>query len=231
MSADLYALWDAAYVLGSLSAVQRREFEAHLSDCTACRQRVSELSGLPGLLALARDDSGVPALAPAGPQAAPLYGGLAAKVAARRRRWALAAAAAAVVLAGTTAGLTSVLGPGTAPPPLAATSAAAAGVPLTFSGAYAHGMTATGSLASQAWGTRIDWHCSYPAGTYSGGPAGSDFVLVMVSKSGAETTLASWTAGPGSEVSPTATTAAPVSAIARLDIRDGNGAVLLSAAP
>ncbi|GAC1644254.1 MAG: hypothetical protein NVS4B6_17220 [Mycobacterium sp.] len=46
-----YALWDAAYVLGSLSFSERREFEAHLSTCPSCREAVSELSGMPALLA------------------------------------------------------------------------------------------------------------------------------------------------------------------------------------
>ena len=30
---DPYAMWDAAYVLGSLSGNERREFEAHLATC------------------------------------------------------------------------------------------------------------------------------------------------------------------------------------------------------
>jgi hypothetical protein len=52
-----YAMWDAAYVVGSLSSVERREYEAHLSTCPSCREAVSELSGLPALLAqLDRDD-------------------------------------------------------------------------------------------------------------------------------------------------------------------------------
>lgn len=32
-----YAMWDAAYVLGALSAADRREFEAHLAGCPECR--------------------------------------------------------------------------------------------------------------------------------------------------------------------------------------------------
>jgi Putative zinc-finger len=48
---DDHALWDAAYVLGSLSGADRREFEAHLSRCPSCRESVSELSGMPALLA------------------------------------------------------------------------------------------------------------------------------------------------------------------------------------
>ena len=45
-----YAMWDAAYVLGSLSASDRREFELHMAGCPACREAVAELSGVPALL-------------------------------------------------------------------------------------------------------------------------------------------------------------------------------------
>lgn len=45
-----YVMWDAAYVLGSLSANDRREFEAHLAGCTLCRRAVAELTGMPTLL-------------------------------------------------------------------------------------------------------------------------------------------------------------------------------------
>jgi hypothetical protein len=48
---DEYALWDAAYVLGSLCSADRRAFEARLGACGSCRQCVSELSAMPGLLA------------------------------------------------------------------------------------------------------------------------------------------------------------------------------------
>src|SRR5271156_3236012 len=54
---DKYAMWDAAYVLGSLSSAERREFEAHNADCPLCPSAVGELSGLPALLSqLDRDD-------------------------------------------------------------------------------------------------------------------------------------------------------------------------------
>src|ERR1700756_2337723 len=52
-----YAMWDAAYVLGSLSASDRREFEAHMANCPACREAVADLSGVPALLSqLSRED-------------------------------------------------------------------------------------------------------------------------------------------------------------------------------
>jgi len=49
---DKYAQWDAAYVLGSLSELDRREFDAHLEECLACRDAVAELAGMPALLSL-----------------------------------------------------------------------------------------------------------------------------------------------------------------------------------
>ena len=49
---DKYAEWDAAYVLGALSEMDRHEFDAHLDECPACREGVTELSGVPTLLSL-----------------------------------------------------------------------------------------------------------------------------------------------------------------------------------
>jgi len=42
--------WDAAYVLGSLSATDRALFEAHLEGCDACARSLADLAGLPGVL-------------------------------------------------------------------------------------------------------------------------------------------------------------------------------------
>ncbi|WP_234812318.1 carotenoid oxygenase family protein [Mycolicibacter longobardus] len=57
MSHHQYAMWDAAYVLGSLSASDHLEFETHLDGCPLCRDAVTELSALPAMLSLLdRDD-------------------------------------------------------------------------------------------------------------------------------------------------------------------------------
>ena len=54
---DPYALWDAAYVLGSLSSADGRAFTAHLIGCPSCRASVGEFRGIPGLLGqLTRND-------------------------------------------------------------------------------------------------------------------------------------------------------------------------------
>jgi anti-sigma factor RsiW len=48
---DHYRDWDAAYVLGSLSPPERRAFEEHLAICAGCRTAVTEIAGMPRLLA------------------------------------------------------------------------------------------------------------------------------------------------------------------------------------
>ena len=87
--ADPFAMWDAAYVLGSLDAEERRQYEAHLSTCVRCREAVAELSGMPALLALLDPDE-VAALdeaSPELPQPPPeLLDSLLAKVSWRDRR-------------------------------------------------------------------------------------------------------------------------------------------------
>ena len=51
MSTDEFATYDAAYVLGALSPTERMAYEAHLTGCPSCSGAVTELAGLPGLLA------------------------------------------------------------------------------------------------------------------------------------------------------------------------------------
>lgn len=54
---DGYATWDAAYVLGSLSAADHRAYETHLSGCASCRDAVADLSAMPALLSLLDRDA------------------------------------------------------------------------------------------------------------------------------------------------------------------------------
>lgn len=54
---ETFREWDAAYLLGALTAKDRRAFENHLETCAQCRASVGELSPLPGLLARIRPQS------------------------------------------------------------------------------------------------------------------------------------------------------------------------------
>jgi len=71
---DPFAMWDAAYVLGSLDPEERRQYEAHLGTCARCREAVAELTGMPALLALldpdqvAALDEALPGLPPPPPE-------------------------------------------------------------------------------------------------------------------------------------------------------------------
>lgn len=115
--AHKYETWDAAYVLGSLSPADRREFESHLGECLLCRRAITELSGVPALLShldhdvLASFDEvaeipGIPAAQAPPPQLLPT---LLATVRRRRRRarlgWISSAAAAAVLAVGVFVGV------------------------------------------------------------------------------------------------------------------------------
>jgi anti-sigma factor RsiW len=40
----------APYLLGAISAGERRSLEQHLESCSTCRDEVIQLAGLPGLL-------------------------------------------------------------------------------------------------------------------------------------------------------------------------------------
>ena len=51
-----YSMWDAAYVLGSLSDADRCEYEAHLDGCTSCRTAVAELTAISPLLSVLNYD-------------------------------------------------------------------------------------------------------------------------------------------------------------------------------
>jgi anti-sigma factor RsiW len=53
---DKYREWTGAYVLGALSATERREFDKHLEVCADCAASVAECSGLPAMLALLTRD-------------------------------------------------------------------------------------------------------------------------------------------------------------------------------
>ena len=154
---DRYYTWDAAYVLGSLSPAERRDFEEHLAGCPACQAAVSELAGMPGLLAQGPpEDAALLAVAPAESIEAPPPDMLAAvrsRQAGGRRRIVgivgTAAAAALLVLAGIGYGLGLLpLGPGS--PRL-----------LAFSTVMPSGMTAIVNLIPVANGTDVAVQCTY----------------------------------------------------------------------
>jgi anti-sigma factor RsiW len=220
-----YAMWDAAYVLGSLSAVDRREFEAHMANCPACREAVGELSGVPALLSqLDRDEvaaiaeSGSSSATPVSPELLP---SLLATVRWRRRRtrvttWVASSAAAVVLGIGVFVG---VQGHSSTPAQQVATSVQ----PMSQVGTTL--LTSTVSLSNQHWGTFINMKCvclAPPAAHHD------TLAMVVVGRDGSQTRLATWVAEPGHTATPAGSISTPVDQIAAVQVVSADtGQVLL----
>jgi anti-sigma factor RsiW len=225
-----YAMWDAAYVLGSLSPADRREFEAHLSVCPSCTQAVAELSGMPALLSKLDTDT-VAAINEAGPAAQPpiaptLLPSLLSAVRRRRHRlrlttWSSAAAAAVLLTIGVFVGITdhSLTSPTSSPPQASSVSA----LPMAQVGTKA--LASTVSLSSQNWGTVIDLRCVCLAPVYA---HHDKLAMVVVNRDGTHTQLATWVADPGHTATPAGSISTPADQIAKVQVVSAdNGKVLL----
>jgi anti-sigma factor RsiW len=217
-----YATWDAAYVLGSLSPADRREYETHLSVCPLCNQAVSELSGMPALLSKL-DGGTVAAMGADDLTAAPnLLPSLLSEVHRRRRRvrmvtWTSGAAAAVLLAVGL---FVSVAWQHpTSSPPQASLSA------LQMVQIGTHALASTVSISSQHWGTYIDLNCVCLAPVTA---HHDKLAMVVVSRDGAHTQLATWVADPGHTANPAGSISTPVEQIAAVQIVSADsGQVLL----
>jgi anti-sigma factor RsiW len=224
---DEYAMWDAAYVLGSLSSVGRREFEAHLAGCPLCPSAIGELSGMPALLSqFDRDEfAAIDQANRSGVEPSPpgnLLPTLLARVNWRRRRsaivtWTAGAAAAAVLALGVLVGVASNPAPSSAP------QASVAVAPMAQVGT--NRLASTVSISSQQWGTSISLNCVCLA------PVNSDhdtLAMVAVGRDGSHTRLATWVANPGHTATPAGSISAPAGEIASVQVVSADsGQVLL----
>ncbi|MQY23491.1 anti-sigma factor family protein [Nocardia macrotermitis] len=221
---DDYAMWDAPYVLGSLTRAERLRYEAHLEECASCRAAVAEFSGLPGLLgqvdpevALALIDAPVtPELVVVQPDSQPEVPPPAPRGRARER-WltigaAVAAAAAAVAIA---VPITAALDRHTETPSTEQVVAERQLAPVLPSP-----VTASYKLvAVPGGGTRIEMTCSYS-------PSETEYTwqgaLWVIHTDGTEAMVAQWTAHPGQTLTPDGTTAVPPDQIRAVQIRDAS---------
>ncbi len=213
-----YAQWDAAYVLGALSAGDRREYEEHVSACDECRRAVAELTPTVGLLSrLSASD--VALLDDAGPDASTRAGfvSLARERALRRRRawWAGAAAAVVLVVAAVAV-------------PLAVSNANRPTVSFALETTTDVALEASVRLTSVGWGTRIELDCRYPDAYVADVPEGGwTYALALIDADGVETTVSTWRAWPGSSARVSAGTALTVDDLRAVEIRSAKGAVLM----
>jgi Putative zinc-finger len=231
---DRYELWDAAYVLGSLSSTERREYENHLNTCATCRASVAELSGMPALLALLDRDEMAAAEDERRPEPPPLrpevLTALLTKVSWRRRRtrwltWTVTAAAAVVLAVGVFVAVKpGPVVPATDPP--RATAAAMTMTPVAPSS-----LDATVTLTSQGWGTHVEMACTYewaPSRAGDDDDAGDKLAMVAVSRDGNHTQLATWMAVSGTTALPSGSTSMPIDDIVAVQVVSADtGDVLL----
>ncbi|HET9875743.1 MAG TPA: zf-HC2 domain-containing protein [Mycobacterium sp.] len=227
-------MWDAAYVLGSLSYADRQEFEAHMAGCASCRDAVAALSGIPALLSRL-DPEQVAAIAvglpPAGgggdtsgtsslpPEILP---SMLATVRRRRRRsrlvtWSCGAAAAAVLAVGVLVGVQGHSPTSVPTPPQASAPAppqpGGSAQPMAQVGTTA--LASTVSLSSQQWGTFISMNCVCLAPL--NGPHDT-LAMVVVDRDGNHTQLATWVANPGHTATPAGSIALRVDQIAAVQV-------------
>jgi anti-sigma factor RsiW len=226
---DEYAMWDAAYVLGSLSSAERRAFEAQMADCPLCRCAVGELSGMPAILSqLDRDElaaidgahrSGVEPLPPD-----ELLPSLLGKVSWRRRRsrivtWTAGAAAAAVLAIGVFVGVAGHYPTSVSTPPQASVSVQ----PMAQVGT--NSLASTVSLSTERWGTFISMNCVClaPLSAHH-----DTLAMVVVGRDGSHTRMATWVANPGHTATPAGSISTPVDQIASVQVVSADdGQVLL----
>ena len=221
-----YADRDGAYVLGSLSGVERLEFERHLGSCQECDRAVRRMAGLPGLLG--RVDATVLDDADRLDPAAPVPDTLLPRVhratrRAARRRLAGVAAAAAVVAAGLTVGVTVATGPEQAPPAPAATAPAA--LPMSPVGDVP--VRADLALEPVTWGTRLDLDCTYRPAAYERLPKRMTYVLFVRTRDGRVEQVGTWRSLEGRRMRLTAATAASRADIASVEVRTPQGQAVL----
>ena len=222
MSTDPFAQYDAAYVLGSLSPEERREFEAHMTTCPECREAVAELAGMPGLLAKVRPED---LLTPHEEPPASLLPALSLRVRRERRRrlvrgsLAAAAAVAAVAAAG--------VGGISADQQASTVTAQAPGVQMVrLADAPLH---ASAALVDVPWGTQIHLTCTYEHHTaYMMDPR--SYSLVVVDHSGHAQQVATWKAVPGRVSHVVGATSWKRSDIAQVEVRTPAGAPVLKLA-
>ena len=221
-----YAMWDAAYVLGSLSASDRREFEAHMATCPACREAVADLSGVPALLSqldraevAAMDE---PGRSVATPELSPeLLPSLLATVRFRRRRtrvatWVASSAAAAVLGVGVLVGIQGNFS--TPAQQVTASSQQMAQVGTNL-------LASTVQLVGEHWGTSINLKCVClaPPNAHH-----DTLAMVVVGRDGSQTRLATWVAVPGHTATPAGSISMPTDQIAAVQVVSAdNGQVLL----
>ncbi|MFL6238257.1 MAG: anti-sigma factor family protein [Actinomycetes bacterium] len=204
-----------AYVLGALDGEDRAAVEAHLAHCASCRDELTDIAPLPGLLARI-DEADLVAGDPAPPPEL-LDRLLRAASTERRnaRRWRVMAAAAVVAIASAGAAAAAAqIAEGHGSRPAAAVSTLSATDPVSH-------VTARISAAAKTWGTAVRVQLA-------GVREGETCSLVVTSRTGQHEVAASWRVNYTGSVDVEGATEWPTSDIASYDVVTSDGHHLVS---
>lgn len=215
MTADRnMAEWDAAYLLGALTADEAVEYERFLAG-TAQPTESPETVDIPAILdvlspeealALIGEPPGSEISEPQATQPASLTAQRQLRRARRTRMATAFASAAAFLLVGGIVGYAVI--PRESPAGIALQAMAAGERP---------GVTASLAVSDESWGTRLDWQCQY---TKDWATNVASYDLIVTTKDGAESTVASWSPSGDAATNLAAATVIPTSDIRSVTIRE-----------
>jgi Putative zinc-finger len=226
---DRYLEWDAAYVLGALSPAERREFEQHLADCRTCQRAVSELAGMPGLLAqVTPEDAALLSIGGDDVINDPprtLLPRLITSARVRRRRIALTVGAIAAALVLVLGGFGVLVGRGVIP------IGQQTPYRLAFSPVVPSAITAVVDVIPRPDGTTLAVECQYgESNEPSPGGAYATYEIWVKDKTGHYTMLKDWPAKPNKVMRPEGMSTLRVWQINEVQIREAaSDQVLLTA--
>lgn len=214
VSAHRFAHDDACYVLGALSAAERRAFEEHLAGCVDCARSVGGLAGIPGLLARVDESAFTTTTDPA----PPLPDTLLPRLLGEARRWrrrshllALIGVAASALLVLVLGAVLLLHGSGPSPEPdVPAHTQAMTQVNQQL-------LSATVAMEPVAWGTRIHLTWTYDSQGWAGERPPS-YALIVRARDGSVEQVATWRFVPGKEMHLEGVTAADPGQIASVDV-------------
>lgn len=223
---DKYREWDAAYVLGSLSTDDRREFEKHLATCPPCSNAVAELAGLPGFLmkidantagALVNEPGHENVFAlPLEPIQTLARAAIKRRASLRRRMAAtMAVAASSMLIIGLAVGVNFHSSPDAANNQ---GNVVVAGTKIAMVALEKNAMVVDMHVLSKKWGTQFSWNCAYANEAVSiSGPESYD--LVVTDAAGHSSTVASWSQAGASAKGLVASTGIPLSRIKTVEVQ------------
>jgi hypothetical protein len=213
-----YLYDDGAYILGALSPAERADYERHLPSCAQCRESVSALAGLPGLLGRLDPSTAVPSVA-AAPTLLPRLLAAAAgrrRTDRRRRLWRSVAVTATAAILAVAVGVGVHLAdqsPATTEVTMTAMLPVNPKIPID----------AEIGLSPAEGGTWVSMRCRYDEGY----PGAWQVRLVVFPQSGASEQVGSWMAEAGREVTLTALSHFDPNDIARVELQRADYTTLL----